>query len=183
MKVTTSIKVALGITTGVVLATISATSANAATQSANSTINATIGETISLAVSGDVTISATPGAGVKTGSHNVTVSTNNTAGYKLNLASSTADTTLAKSTDTLAASTASFATPATLGNDQWGYRLDSFTANKFAGIKATGSAETIKTTSAPATSEVTPVTWGVNVVSAKPSGTYSRQVTYTAVTN
>ena len=183
MKVTTITKIAASSVASLVLATLPVVTAHAATQNTNSTINAVIGEVISLSVSGNVTISATPGAGVATGSHDVTVGTNNTTGYTLSLASSATDTTLAKAPDLIAASSAPFDTPAVLAADTWGYRLSIFTADTYAGIVSNAAtAPTLKTTTAPVAAEVTPVTWGVNVTAAKPSGTYTREVTYTAVT-
>lgn len=178
------VKTVTGVVAAFAVVALPVASVGAASQTGTSTINAEIGSTITLAVSGDVNIAAVPGGGVATGSHDVTVSTNNATGYKLNLSSNSTATTLAKGSDTLTAGTGAFATPTALGNDEWGYRLGTFAANSYAGVVAnTDPVVTIKSTSTTATADVTPVTWGVNVVSAKPSGTYSREVLYTAVTN
>ena len=184
MKISTIAKVVASAVTTVALVVVPAVTAQAATQPTNSTITADISEVITLAVSGNVNINATPGGGVATGSHDVTVSTNNSTGYDLSLASSASETTLAKGADSINAATAPFATPTVLGNDEWGYRIGSFAAGTYAGIVSNADTPaTIRTTPTTASSEVTQVTWGVNVVSAKPSGTYSRQVLYTAITN
>ena len=119
----------------------------------------------------------------RTANQTLTVGTNNSAGYKLLLESSVADTTLAKGSDTIAATSGTFAAPAALGNDTWGYRLASFAPDAYAGIKTNGSPDTLKTTATPVASDATVVTWGSKVTTAKPSGTYSRIVTFTAVTN
>ena len=183
MKISTIAKVVASAVTTVALVVVPAVTAQAATQPTNSTITADISEVITLAVSGNVNINATPGGGVATGSHDVTVSTNNSTGYDLSLASSASETTLAKGADSINAATAPFATPAALTADTWGYRVDSFTANNYAGIVSNSTtAPVIKSSTIPATNEVTPVTWGVNVTAAKPTGAYSRVVTYTAVT-
>ena len=183
MKISTIAKVVASAVTTVALVVVPAVTAQAATQSANSTVNAIVSEVISLSVSGNVTINATPGGGVATGAHTVTVSTNNATGYNLNLSSSTTATTLAKGADSIAASAAPFSTPVALATDTWGYRVNSFAANTYVGIVANnGTVPTIHTSTTPVTSEATPVTWAVNVTTAKPSGTYTREVTYTAVT-
>ena len=183
MKLTNYTKLTLSAVASLALVALPAATASAATQTTNSTITANISEVITLAVSGNVNINATPGGGVATGSHNVTVSTNNSTGYNLSLASSASETTLAKGADSINAATAPFATPAALTADTWGYRVDSFTANNYAGIVSNSTtAPVIKSSTVPATNEVTPVTWGVNVTAAKPTGAYSRVVTYTAVT-
>ena len=184
MKVKALTKITSGVVASLAVVLLPVSTANAATQTDTPTINATIGETITLAVSGNVTIAAVPGGGVATGSHDATVSTNNTTGYRLNLSSNSTATTLAKGADVLGASAAPFGTPTVLGNDEWGYRIGSFAAGTYAGIVSNADTPaTIRTTPTTASNEVTQVTWGVNVVSAKPSGTYSRQVLYTAITN
>lgn len=158
--------------------------ASAATQSANSTVNVTVDSTITVGVSGDVNINVVPTASgaTGTGSHTVTVGTNASAGYKLSLASSVADTTLANGSNTITAASGTFGAPAALGADTWGYQLPTF-GGSYAGVTANTAPVTIKTTAAPAAADATVVTYGANVTTAKPSGTYSRVVTYTGITN
>lgn len=159
--------------------------AQAVMDSTTSVINGVIGSTISVAVSGDVTINLTPTAGgaTSTGSHNVTVSTNNTGGYSLQLASNTASTNLTSGANSIAASAGSLGTPTALAANTWGYRIDSFAANMYAGVPATASPVTLKTTATTATADVTAVTYGINATTAKPNGTYTNTVRYTALTN
>lgn len=173
----------------------------AATNSGNTTINATVNAVISLSTSGTVNIGLTPTSGgvVSSASDTVSVSTNNTVGYALTLADSDATTTLVSGANTIAAHTGTFAAPTTLSVGNWGYRIVSaggFGASAYvaetnngsststwAGVPATGSAQTIKTTATTASNDVTTVWYGVKVDSTKPTGTYSDTVTYTAVTN
>lgn len=184
MKVKLSVGIVAAVAVGLAIDFIGAGSANAAAQSANSTINGIVGSTITLSVSGDVTINVTPtlGGATATGAHTVTVGTNNSTGYDLKLSSSTTDTTLAKGADTFAAASGTFGAPAALAVNTWGYRLASFTASMYAGVVSNASPATIKTTATPVASDATEVTWAINATTAKPSGTYQRQVTYTATT-
>lgn len=171
---------------GLAIATLPfSTAVQAATDTATSTVTATVGETISVAVSGNVAINVTPTAGgmTATGSHDVTVNTNNAAGFTLRLASNTATSNLANGANVLAPAAGTHASPAALAANTWGYRLASFTANMYTGMPATASPNTLKTTAVPATNDVTAVTYGVNVTTARPSGTYTNSVIYTAVTN
>lgn len=192
MKIKTIQKVAIGLGVGLlvaapVLTPAATTFAATATSSPNPTINAVIGETISLSVSGNVNINTTPGAGVATGTHDVEVTTNNSLGYRLEMSSSTAATTLTHTVtpaNTIATAAATHASPAALPGDRWGYRIGSFATNTYAGVLASTAPvkPTLAESSAPVTAESTTVTWAVNVASALPSGTYSREITYTAIT-
>ena len=174
--------------------------ASAASSSANTTINATINSVISISTSSTVAVSLTPTAGgvVSSNSDTVTVNTNNTAGYVLTLADNDATTTLVSGANTIAAHSGTYASPTALANNTWGYAvaaLNNFdgsysaetnngsSTSKWAGVPATGSPQTLKTTATTATNDTTTVWYGVKATSAQPNGTYTDTVTYTATTN
>ena len=101
------------------------TAAGAATTS--TTINSAISSVISVFTSnGTVTANVTPtGAGAQTiASDTLTVSTNNSLGYTLQIADSDATTTLVSGSNTIAASTGTQASPAVQSANTWGYRVD-----------------------------------------------------------
>ena len=166
---------------------------------ANTTINATIGSTISMTTGTTVAIGLTPGASpvVSSASDTVTVSTNKSNGYNLTLADSNATTTLVSGANSIAAHTGTYAAPSALGTNSWGYAVaggafdatyaaessSTSSATKWAGVPATGAAQLIKTTAAPASGDTTTVWYGVKVDATKPTGVYTDTVTYTAVTN
>lgn len=173
--------------------------ASAAT--ANTVINATLGSTISVTTSTPVAISLTPTAGgvVSSSSDTVSVSTNNTSGYTLTLEDNDATTTLVSGANSIAAHSGTQASPTTLANNTWGYRVDGVggfgagptsaetnngsSSTIWAGVPATGSPNTLKTTSSTASNDTTTVWYGVKVTSSQPNGTYTDTVTYTATTN
>lgn len=176
-------------------------SATATPTTQSTTINATVGSAISMTTSGTVTIGVTPGASAAatSASDTVTVATNSTNGYTLTLADADATTGLTSGGNTIGAHTGTWASPSTLATNKWGYRVDgagtfgagptSAQTNQanlsgtWAGMPATGSAQTLKTTSATASADVTTVWYGVKVDATQPNGVYTDSVTYTATTN
>lgn len=175
--------------------------ASAATSTSNTTISATVNSVISMTTSTTVSIAVTPTSGgvVTSASDTVTVNTNNATGYTLTLADSDATTSLASGGNTIPAHTGTQASPTALANNHWGYRVvnvggfgataysaetnNASSSSTWAGVPATGSPNTIKTTATTATNDVTTVWYGVKATSAQPSGTYTDTVTYTATTN
>lgn len=177
------------------------TAAGAATTS--TTINSAISSVISVFTSnGTVTANVTPtGAGAQTiASDTLTVSTNNTLGYTLQIADSDATTTLTSGANTMAASSGSQTTPVVQAANTWGYRVDGlggFGAGptsgqssaaisgtiKFAGMPANSAPNTIKTTATTASNDTTTVWYGVAANTSQPTGTYSDTITYTATAN
>lgn len=176
------------------------TAAGAATTS--TTINSAISSVISVFTSnGTVTANVTPtGAGAQTiASDTLTVSTNNTLGYTLQIADSDATTTLVSGSDSIAASSGTQASPVAQSVNTWGYRVDGvggFGAGPtsgqnsaaigsltFAGMPANSSPNTIKTTSSTASNDTTTVWYGVAADTSQPTGTYSDTITYTATAN
>lgn len=174
----------------------------AATATGNTVITANIASVITISTLSNVAISITPtAAGSATNaSDTVTVSTNNSAGYTLNLKDSDAVLTLTKGSDTIANHTGTMASPTALPANTWGWRVDgaggfgagptsvqsnvaALTGN-YAGIQNNASAgDNIKVTSTTATNDTTTVWYGVEVTSAKPNGAYTNTVVYTATTN
>jgi hypothetical protein len=168
---------------------------------ANTTVQSVIGSAISISSNGTVELDAIPtGGGVQTiGSDTVTVSTNDTAGYTLQLAESGASQNMTSGSNTLAPSSGSQTTPVAETANSWGYRVDglggfgagptssasnaSIGSIKFAAVPATGSPNTLKTTSTTASNDTTQVWYAVAVNSTQPSGTYANTVTYTATSN
>lgn len=177
------------------------TIAGAATTS--TTVSSAISSVISVFTSnGTVTANVVPtGAGAQTiASDTLTVSTNDSLGYTLQIADTGATTTMTSGGNSIAASTGTQTTPVVQAVNTWGYRVDgvggfgagptsgqSSTAIsgtiKFAGMPATGSPNTIKTTATTASNDTTTVWYGVAANTTQPSGTYSGSVTYTAVAN
>lgn len=170
----------------------------------NTVINATIGSTISLGTTSPVAFTITPTApGVgSSASDIVTVSTNKANGYNLTLidASADVDNNLVNGANTIAPASGSFATPAALTVNTWGYRIDGAgtfgagptsaqtNAASLAGTWAkvqpgSGTADTVKTTAAPAAGDTTTVWYGAMANTTKPTGVYTDTVTYTALVN
>jgi hypothetical protein len=176
------------------------TAAGAATTS--TTINSAISSVISLFTSnGTVTVNVTPtGAGAQTiASDTLTVSTNDTLGYTLQIADTDATTTLVSGANSIAAASGTQGTPLAQVVNTWGYRVDglggfgagptsgqasaAIGAIKFAGVPANSSPNTLKTTATTASNDTTTVWYGVAANTTQPTGTYSDSVTYTATAN
>lgn len=158
---------------------------------------------LSLSTSGTVSISATPTvSGVySTQSDSVQVGTHASTGYTLTMKDSDTNTDLVSGGDTVSRSAGTQASPIGLALNTWGYRVDSLSgfgagptsaqtnsassSYTFAGVPASNeSTHTLKVTSVAAEpAETTTVWYGVRLNDAKPSGTYTDLVTYTAVTN
>jgi hypothetical protein len=169
---------------------------------ASTTISSVIAPVISLfTTSGTVNVNVTPtGSGAQTiASDTVTVSTNDSSGYTLQLAETGASSDLVSGSDSIPASAGSQGSPIAMVVNTWGYRVDGvggFGAGptsgqssaaigsiKFAAIPATASPNTLKTTSGTASSDTTTVWYGVAANTSQPSGTYTNSVTYTATAN
>ncbi len=170
---------------------------------ASTTISSSISSVISLlTTNGTVNVNVTPTAsGAQTiASDTVTVSTSDTSGYTLTLAETSGSSNLVSGSDTIPPSSGSQGAPIAMAVNTWGYRVDSiggFGAGptsgqnsaaisgtiKFAAVPATGSPNTIKTTSGTASNDTTTVWYGVAADTTQPSGTYTNSVTYTATAN
>lgn len=182
---------------------VAGTTAVASAQTATSTISSVISPVISVfTTNGTVNVNVVPTAsGAQTiASDTVTVSTNDSAGYTLQLAETGAPSALVSGGNSIPASAGSQAVPIVMANNTWGYRVDSvggFGAGptsgvssvavsgtiKFAAVPATASPNTLKTTATTASSDTTTVWYGVAATTAQPSGTYTNSVTYTVTAN
>ena len=189
-----------GFVLGAIIIFVPITIVSAAT--ASTTISSQVSSVIGLlTTNGTVNINAIPtSGGVQTiASDTVTVSTNDSAGFTLQLAETSGSSNLVSGGDTIAASSGTKASPIAALVNTWGYRVDglggfgagptSGASNaaiggiKFAAVPATGSPDTLKTTSAAASNVTTTVWYGVAVDITQPSGTYTNSVTYTATAN
>lgn len=178
--------------------------ASAVTQS--TTVTANIQGSIAIGQSGNVSFNVTPvtGGSQSSGSHTVTVTTNNATGYLLSLNDADATLTLDKAPDSIAASSNTFAGATTLANNTWGYAIPNTTTGcgcstyfdasysnftdqtssttKWAGITAT--AQALKSTTVAAGSgDPLVVSYSAKADPTKPVGAYVDTVTYTAVTH
>lgn len=135
---------------------------------------------LSMSFSGNVTVNLSPNGGnfEGSGSHTVTVTTNDAVGYRLYLLAPTStNLTIAGGGHTIASSANS--TPAALAVNTWGFNTSGSTTN-FQRLLATP--QEIKVTSEPATTgDNTTVTYGAKTDITKAAGTYTGSVTYTAV--
>lgn len=166
---------------------------------ADTTISSSIGSVISLfTTSGTVNVNVIPSAsGAQTiAQDTVTVSTN-APGYTLTLADKDSNTSLVSAaSDTIAAHSGTQASPTALAVNKWGYRVDgvggfgagptaslasgALSALTFAGVPASGSANTLKDTSVSVNNDATSVWYSVAANNSQHSGTYTDVVTYTA---
>lgn len=170
---------------------------------ASSTISSVVSPVISLlTTSGTVNVNVLPtGSGAQTiSSDTVTVSTNDSAGYTLQLAETGASSNLVSGANTIPGSAGTQATPLAMAANTWGYRVDSlggFGAGptsgqsstaisgtiKFAAVPVTASPNTLKTTAGTVSNDTLTVWYGVAANTTQPSGTYTNSVTYTAIAN
>lgn len=171
----------------------------AATDTKSTTVTATLGSTISMTVTGSVALAVTPvtGGSQTSASDTVTVATNNSSGYTLTLADDDANTSLVNGGSSISAHAGTLAAPTALANNSWGYRVDNTggfgtggaietnvtsSAIKYAGVPASGSPETIKTTSSTSSGDTTTVWYAVKADTTNPNGAYADTVSYTATT-
>lgn len=168
---------------------------------ADTTVNATVNKVISVTSVSPVNFSMTPTAGgvVSSASDTVSVTTNSSNGYQLSLAASDATNSLTSGGNSITAHTGTQASPSTLANGTWGYRVVSVggfgagaysaetsngtSTSTWAGVPVSGSGNQLKNTATTASNDQTTVWYGAKVTSSQPSGAYSDVVRYTAVTN
>lgn len=169
------------------------------------TVEATVGSTISISNSAStVSVSLTPGGSAveSVGTDTVTVSTNDTDGYTLDVAAADATNALRSATGpgtyTIAATSATTpATATTLTTNSWGWCVvglgtcsGSYTVSNnqaaaasgnWIAMPVSGSDIEVKSTSGVASNDNTVFYYGVNVNSTKQTDVYSDAVTYTAL--
>mgnify|MGYP003620970032 CR=1 FL=1 len=133
---------------------------------------------LSIALSNVADVPLTPSGGTfsGTGSHTVTVTSTDVVGYDLYV-NTTAGTAMSNGTHTIPAS--ANATLAALSVNSWGYNTTGSTTN-FKGMTTTQAL--INSGTGPFTSGTpTNVTYGALIDITKSAGTYSVDVTYTAI--
>jgi len=158
---------------------------------------------ITISSDGTVLLNVTPTSSGSCTIQNDTVSvfTENPSGYILSLNNSSTDTSLRNGSATINSTTGSQTGPVALTSNSWGYRVDgvggfgsgpttsqsnvSLNSTLFAIVPANNlTPDTIASTSIPANPTVNTQVWyGVCASTAVSSGSYTTQVTYTAVTN
>lgn len=191
----------LGGAVTVLSAGVLASATFAVSSTANTTVNATIASTISISSSGTVNLAITPTASgsATSASDTVSVSTNDSSGYTLQLADADTNTNLVNGANNIPASSGTFASPATLADNTWGYRVDgagnfgsgTTTAQSnaaslngtWAGVPSSSSPATLKATATTASGSTTTVWYGAMANTSMPNGTYTDTVTYTATGN
>jgi hypothetical protein len=164
------------------------------------------GCSITVSSDGTVNLDVSPVAGgnCTVQSDSVGVLTDNSNGYVLSVTDSTTNTNLVNGSNTISASSGTYASPASLTTNSWGYRVDglgsfgsgpttaqsntsasSISSLTFAGMAASNQTPVqLANTSSPADPAQTTTVWyGVCADQTQPNGTYSTQVTYTAITN
>jgi len=158
---------------------------------------------ITLTSNSSVSLNVTPAPGSKCTiqSDTASVMTDDSNGYTLTLADNGTNTALVNGANTIPAGSGTFASPAALSGNAWGYRVDGLgsfgsgptTAQSnvspgsalFAAIEASNvTPDTLANTSSPADPAVNTTVWyGACANTSVASGTYGTQVTYTAVAN
>lgn len=191
-------RTALGVgALGLALLPVASYAATASTS--NIQISAAIGSAISINTPTAVAVSLTPTAAgpVSMGSHTVTVSTNNSTGYKLYLKDADASLNLVSGANNITPTAGTAAAPAALTvMNTFGYAV---AGAPFAGTYTTGDNQVydgtktfagitasdvqIRNTATTATNENTSVYWGVRADTSLPNGTYVDNVIYSAITN
>jgi hypothetical protein len=160
--------------------------------------------TITLSSTGDVALDTVPTAGgsCTVQSDSISVETDNTNGYTAQVSNNDPSVTgMVSGSNTIPASSGTAASPVTLSNNTWGYRVDglagfgagptssqssaSVPSVTFAGIpSSTDFAAPVASSTSPANPAVSTTVWyGLCIDVTLPSGSYSTQVVYTAVTN
>ena len=148
-----------------------------------------------------LTVVPTPTGVCSVQSDTVSVLTDSTTGYSLTMTTSTTNNSMQGTSTSLAASSATSSSPATLAVNTWGYRVDNLasfgsgptTAQSsgsvpsvtFAGVPASNQSSTqVAYSNSPANpAQDTKVWYGVCANASIPVDTYSATVVYTAVTN
>lgn len=158
---------------------------------------------ISLSSNGaiSVNVTPTPAGSCTIQSDTASVMTDDANGYALTLNNNSTNTALLNGSSTINAGTGSAASPAALTSNTWGYRVDGLgsfgsgptTAQSNAGLSSTlfaavpasnAAGDTLALTSSAADPAVTTTVWyGACANTSLSSGSYSAQVTYTAVAN
>lgn len=158
---------------------------------------------ISISSSGGVSLDVSPASSGKCTiqSDAVSVLTDNTEGYTLTATDASTDTSMHNGSNTIPSSGASQASPSPLSVNHWGYRVDGLAGfgagptsavsnhdpdtTSFAGMPASNATSDILAgSSSAANPAVTTTVWyGLCADTSVASGSYTTQITYSAVTN
>ena len=138
----------------------------------------------------NLAVTPTPGGTLASDEMAIQVSTDNTTGYTLALSLAGAETSLndPASGGKIQSSIADINSPATLSVNTWGWYPDSLannTGNLFSALPSNSDPYELKKTSS-ATSgsgETTTISFGVNVDTTLPAGSYTNAIVISAVTN
>lgn len=155
--------------------------------------------TISMTTFGtvDLPLNLASGAKYTIDKDEVAVTTDSPSGYSLTVSSTSAtDNDMISGSNTLPSTAATSASPTTLPLKNWGYRVDgilgfgagptttvtnaSSSSLTFAGMPLSGSPQLIKSTSSPASSDITEFWYGVHADITQTAGIYTSTVIYTA---
>lgn len=197
--------VVAGVFTGASIAGLAIAPAVSAATTGSTSLEAILGWTISMdsvaPAQTQLTIAPAVGGTQTTRSTAVTITTNDTAGYTLSHNAST--TTLVNGGNTVPSiAGATWAAPLALTNNSWGYALVGTTpgltpgsngfdttyadidsqptsALKYAAMPTVSTA--VRSTSAPASAEVTTFWYSAKLDNTKPNGTYSTTISYSVV--
>ena len=193
----------LGLSTFGTWGTVHADTSDSTTYGSGGYGNCDYGQcTLTLSSSTTTNVDIVPSAGGKCSVQGNTVSvlTDNTTGYNLTMTTSGTNTSLT-GPGSITALSGTAASPISLANNKWGWRVDglsgfgagptntlssgSIPAVTFAGVPASnGTPATLASTSGPANPAATTTVWfGACADATIPSGAYTATVTFTAVTN
>ena len=138
----------------------------------------------------NLAITPTPDGTLASDEMAIQVSTDNTTGYTLALSLAGAETSLndPASGGKIQSSIADINSPATLSVNTWGWYPDSLannTGNLFSALPSISTPYELKKTSSPTSGsgETTTISFGVNVDTTLPAGSYTNAIVISAVTN
>ena len=138
----------------------------------------------------NLAVTPTPDGTLASDEMAIQVSTDNTTGYTLALSLAGAETSLndPASGGKIQSSIADINSPATLSVNTWGWYPDSLannTGNLFSALPSNSDPYELKKTSSPTSGsgETTTISFGVNVDTTLPAGSYTNTIVISAVTN
>ena len=138
----------------------------------------------------NLAVTPTPDGTLASDEMAIQVSTDNTTGYTLALSLAGSETSLndPASGGKIQSSTADINSPATLSVNTWGWYPDSLannTGNLFSALPSSSDPYELKKTSAPTSGsgETTTISFGVNVDTTLPAGSYTNAIIISATTN
>lgn len=138
----------------------------------------------------NLAVTPTPDGTLASDEMAIQVSTDNTTGYTLALSLAGAETSLndPASGGKIQSSIADINSPATLSVNTWGWYPDSLannTGNLFSALPSNSDPYELKKTSSPTSGsgETTTISFGVNVDTTLPAGSYTNAIVISAVTN